>query len=278
MTTTPPGPGADGLWTPQTGWPRQDMSPTTDPYLIPGTDCLDNWLGITDAAELAQAEADITLIRVYELMTWRAVPGDYDLAHLQNFHRVIFGDVYPWAGEIRLVDIAKPPTVFTLSRDIPAMAEDLFGQLRAENHLRGITDQGQFVTSLAHYYTGINQMHPFREGNGRTQRAFCQHLAEEAGWKLDWLKVNPAALEPAGAAPSLWEGKRLAVEMLTPAVSKDLNHPLHRTRARVNAALLRSLTGRAATPCDGSQPGRTAPPEQPQRRQEHGGKEQGRGR
>jgi PHD/YefM family antitoxin component YafN of YafNO toxin-antitoxin module len=33
--------------------------------------------------------------------------GGYDLAHLQLFHKEIFGDLYPWAGEIRVVGIAK---------------------------------------------------------------------------------------------------------------------------------------------------------------------------
>jgi cell filamentation protein len=255
------------------------MSPTTDPYLIPGTDCLDNWLGITDPAQLAQAESDITLTRVYELMTWRAVPGDFDLDHLQGFHRVIFSDVFPWAGEIRLVDMAKAapepgrmPTVFTLVQDLPATSDDLFARLGADNHLKNIPDQQQFTTRLAGYYSELNQAHPFREGNGRTQRAFWQQLSAEAGWTVDWLKVDPAALARAGAAPTHQERTDLATRMLAPAISPNLDHPLHRTRERVNAALLRSLTGRAAAPCKGSQPTRAAQPDSPQRRQ---GRDQG---
>ena len=248
MSELPAVAAADGHWTAGVGWPRQDELPLHDPYLIPGTDCLDNLLGITDAGILSGLEADVSLIRVHELMTWRAIPGDYNLGHLQDFHRVIFGDVYPWAGETRIVDIAKPPTVFTLNRDIPAMAEAVFGQLADEQHLRGISDQGAFTTSLAHYYTAVNQLHPFREGNGRTQRAFFQQMASEAGWRLDWLEVSPAALVAAGEAPSLWEGKQIAIEMFGPAISPNPDHPLHIDSARGRAAQLRSTTGRKPQP------------------------------
>lgn len=34
------------------------------------------------------------------------------------------------------------------------------------------------------------RFHPFREGNGRTQRAFLRQLAREAGYDLDWSGVD----------------------------------------------------------------------------------------
>jgi cell filamentation protein len=67
---------------------------------------LRNRLGITDSSELEAAEADITAARENALRR-RRVHREYDLAHLQAFHRFIFGDIYDWAGELRTVDIAK---------------------------------------------------------------------------------------------------------------------------------------------------------------------------
>jgi cell filamentation protein, protein adenylyltransferase len=48
------------------------------------------------------------------------------------------------------------------------------------------------VQKLAYYHAEINEMHPFREGNGRTQRAFLRQLAAEAGYRLDWTLVDAA--------------------------------------------------------------------------------------
>jgi cell filamentation protein len=48
-----------------------------------------------------------------------------------------------------------------------------------------------FVTRLAHYYAEINAVHPFREGNGRTQRAFLGQIAAGAGHPVDWTGLDP---------------------------------------------------------------------------------------
>ena len=52
--------------------------------------------------------------------------------------------------------------------------------------------QHRFVERLAFYLIEINALHPFREGNGRTQRAFLSQLARNAGWHLDWASVTNA--------------------------------------------------------------------------------------
>jgi fido (protein-threonine AMPylation protein) len=44
---------------------------------------------------------------------------------------------------------------------------------------------------LTYYLAEINATHPFREGNGRTQRAFLQQLAEDAGYRIDWRTLDP---------------------------------------------------------------------------------------
>jgi cell filamentation protein len=77
-----------------------------DPYLDPASGVLRNLLGITDPAELARAEAALSASRLIDLEL-RRLPGRYDLAHLQAFHRYILGDVYDWAGQLRTVSIAK---------------------------------------------------------------------------------------------------------------------------------------------------------------------------
>jgi cell filamentation protein len=43
-----------------------------------------------------------------------------------------------------------------------------------------------FTERLTYYFGEVNAIHPFREGNGRAQRAFFEHLGSDAGFILDW--------------------------------------------------------------------------------------------
>ncbi len=169
-----------------------------DPYS--GVDgVLINRLGLTDAGALRRAEADLSFAALLRLAT-RPVPGGYDLEHLRAFHRQIFGAVYPWAGELRTVDIARTPRDrFCHWAYIPEQSVLIFRALAAERLLTGLA-RGAFVARLAYYYGEINAIHPFREGNGRAQRAFLAQLAREAGWRLAWTALDPAGNDHASAA------------------------------------------------------------------------------
>jgi cell filamentation protein len=158
----------------------------TDPYALPnGT--LRNNLGITDAAELSRAEADLAAVEL-SILDAEPLPGGYDLAHLQAFHRRIFGSVYPWAGELRTVEIAKG-TSFCPSINIVSYAEGVFGALFGNDHLRGL-DRPEFIQALAELYGDVNAIHPFREGNGRAQRAFLAQLTRDAGYAVSWKEMD----------------------------------------------------------------------------------------
>jgi cell filamentation protein len=161
---------------------------TVDPYLEPGTSVLRNVLGIRDPARLAQAEADLSLAAIQDLGT-RDLPGAYDLDHLRAFHREIFGDLYPWAGELRTVAIAKTDW-FCLPQHLVSYSAEVFDALAGEAHLCDL-DREAFVDRLTHYFAEVNAIHPFREGNGRTQRAFFGQLARHADWPIDWSRLDP---------------------------------------------------------------------------------------
>jgi len=168
-----------------------------DPYLDPVGGVLRNLLAITDAAELARAEAALSASRLIDLER-RRLPGRYDLAHLQAFHRYILGDVYDWAGQLRTVSIAKG-SVFCLPQHLESYAADVFGRLAAADRLRGLA-RDPFITALAGFLADVNALHPFREGNGRTQRAFFSQLAHDAGHHIAWVRMDPDHNMAASAA------------------------------------------------------------------------------
>jgi cell filamentation protein len=160
-----------------------------DPYLDPATGILYNKLGITTAPALEAAEREITHITLSQLSV-SPVPPTYDLSHLRVIHRAVFHPIYEWAGEIRMVAIAKSH-YFCLPQFIEPYAADVFGALRKENCLHGL-DRAAFVDRLTHYLGEVNAIHPFREGNGRTQRVFFEQLAGDAGFGIKWQRMDPA--------------------------------------------------------------------------------------
>jgi cell filamentation protein len=161
----------------------------TDPYLDPSTGLLRNTLGLVDSAALEQAEREITHFALARLSE-QSLPGGYDLLHLQTFHRMIFQDLYPWAGELRTVAISKGD-MFCLPQHLESFSAEVFGALAKENRLRGL-DRETFVSRLAFHFGEVNAIHPFREGNGRAQRAFFGQLARDAGYPLAWRRLDAA--------------------------------------------------------------------------------------
>jgi cell filamentation protein len=76
----------------------------------------------------------------------------------------------------------------------------------------------RFVERLAYHYGEINSRHPFREGNGRTQRAFLRQLAAAAGWRLDGSQLNPADNIAASRDNLTTAGTQQLVKILNPVV------------------------------------------------------------
>lgn len=159
-----------------------------DPHVYPGTNVLINHFGISDPAELARREHDASAARLAVLQD-QPLAGGYVLPHLQAFHRYIFGLGYPWAGEIRTVRIAETE-MFALPQNIESYLGAELSKLPDESYLRGLS-RDELVGRLTHYLAEINAVHPFRNGNGRAQRAFVGQLAGEAGYRLAWERLDP---------------------------------------------------------------------------------------
>jgi hypothetical protein len=75
--------------------------------------------------------------------------------------------VWPWAGELRTVAIAKDDTMFALPARIATYLSDVLARLPREGDLRGLPAD-RLADRLTYYLAEINAVHPFREGNGRT--------------------------------------------------------------------------------------------------------------
>lgn len=142
---------------------------------------LDNKLNITDSAELARVEERISKRKAVELFE-KHLLNTFEVGTfkgLQAIHKYLFEDIYPFAGQIRKVNIAKGNFRFA-----PVMY--------LEAALKGVDAMPQSTfDEIIEKYVEMNIAHPFREGNGRSARIWLDCiLKRELGKVVDWSKVD----------------------------------------------------------------------------------------
>jgi len=191
-----------------------------DPYVYPGTTVLRNRPGLRDAQQLQQYEYRRTAERALGLFE-QPISGAFDLDHLKRIHRHLFQDVYDWAGMVRTVSITKDTSTFAMPLQIESYGRKVFDDLARERHLQGLGNEA-FAERLAYYFSEINAVHPFREGNGRATRVFVADLARHAGYTVDYAHVEPAQWN--NAARASFMGELGAASKLFRAITRPLAH------------------------------------------------------
>lgn len=169
-----------------------------DKYTYPGSGGVPrNKRGLTDRDELDRAMND------YASAAWIAFsnspPAIYDFAYLREIHTTIFGQLFDWAGQIRDVDTAAGTTgiVYARPQYVDSALEDMFGALSRDSYLQGIESPADFSNQLATHWGYLTQIHPFRDGNTRSQSLFVSNLARAAGHPIGWLSIDVDALRVA---------------------------------------------------------------------------------
>ncbi|MUL80811.1 MULTISPECIES: Fic family protein [unclassified Mycolicibacterium] len=150
------------------------------PYFIPGTSVLRNNFGVRDAGVLAQLEFVATAGRILQAHL-RTQDRDLDV---RSLHQHLFGDVYAWAGEPRIVELRKGDSSFGSCARIPPALDALHVEIGRLADDGTEIDDGTLSYRLARIYADYNQIHPFREGNGRTGTVLLHLLAGRAGRRL----------------------------------------------------------------------------------------------
>lgn len=159
-----------------------------DSYVYPGSQVLKNIPGFKNEQTLKIFEYEQSAIRSAELAR-KPHSQKFDLQHLQALHKHLFQDVYAWAGEIRTVNLRKNSTLFAQPAFIQSYTGKICRDLAAERHLKN-QPKTVFVGRLSYYFTELNAVHPFREGNGRSTRIFIGDIARDAGYVLDQCQID----------------------------------------------------------------------------------------
>jgi cell filamentation protein len=180
-----------------------------DPYLYPGAGVLRNRLGLTDPDQLDRVERRLVTQRIIE----GAPTGDFDVAHLRAIHRHLFQDVYAWAGELRTVEIAKGGQQFQFRQFIETGMADVHRRLAKADFL-GELSTGAFADAAARIMGDVNYVHPFRDGNGRTQLQYLDQLAAQAAHPIDLTRIDARRWLEASRASHGGDYAPMAAEIL----------------------------------------------------------------
>ena len=142
---------------------------------------LENKLGLTDAAALMREEERLSkqkALWLFESGTLDALPvGTF--ASLCEIHRILFSDIYEFAGKMRTVNLAKGNFRFAPVMYLEAALE----------HIDKMPQSG--FDEIIEKYVEMNIAHPFREGNGRSTRIWLDCMLKQGiGQVVDWSRVD----------------------------------------------------------------------------------------
>jgi len=142
---------------------------------------LDNKLGIRDQVALARAEEKISKQKAKQLFDSGAINtmevGTF--AGLAFIHAYLFGDIYPFAGKIREVNLAKGGFRFASLMYLETSLRHIDAMPHAD------------FDSIIEKYVEMNIAHPFREGNGRATRIWLDVMLKAGiSQVVDWNRVD----------------------------------------------------------------------------------------
>ena len=159
---------------------------TSDCY--EGTACLINKFNIKDENILKDLETTITFGKITQY-SLNPLFNSFDVNHYKAIHKFIFDDIYSWAGEYRTVDISKNGTSFAGAESIDELMNECFDRLNENNFFKDLAFE-DFIDGIVDFYCVTNMIHPFREGNGRTQRVFLTQLINLNKYSINFSDID----------------------------------------------------------------------------------------
>ena len=162
------------------------LNPSSD-NCYEGTTCLVNKLGIHDEKKLSEIEAQITFAKAV-MLEETPIDDDFSFEHFKKIHEFLLCDLYEWAGQVRTVDILKKRTKFLDAASIESIGTKCFSKVKA-GYFEDLPFD-EFVKRIAEFYNDVNYIHPFREGNGRTQRIYFAQLIRHYGYDINFADVD----------------------------------------------------------------------------------------
>ncbi len=145
-------------------------------YCYPESSVLINKYDIQDQRTLDKIERNVTALMLVKLQT-KPLPSPKELFSVNYFidlHRQVFEHLYPFAGKIRSENITKGNTPFCRPEFIYKYLNMLFDKIFDD--IKKIKSKEDIIVFLSYYYSELNVVRPFREGNGRIMREYLRQV------------------------------------------------------------------------------------------------------
>ena len=163
----------------------------------PESDVLINKYNIRDKELLEKFEIQKVFAKLLGLdVKPTRISHTYDMEHLVNIHKYLFGDIYEWAGSFRKENLYKSERVLSGGsaeyadyHEIETRLEKLLQEYENVDWMK-IAKKGDVVSD---FLLALWSIHPFREGNTRTCITFLWHYLKGKGvdFQAALLRNNP---------------------------------------------------------------------------------------
>ncbi|CBI76311.1 Bartonella effector protein (Bep), substrate of VirB T4SS [Bartonella clarridgeiae 73] len=172
-------------------------------YAYPNSKTLKNKYGIMDFKKLEKKcthDAKKVIVNLHQ----EPLPEKFDSSYLKYLHKCLFEEAFEWAGHTRdlpftfkdgttaqmlMMKMPNSNIFFVAGNKIQESLQEFDQMLVAKNNLQGLSRE-EFIDEAAKLFSSLNYIHPFRGGNGPTQRVFFEKLAEAAGHRIDFSVIT----------------------------------------------------------------------------------------
>ncbi|MGB6245186.1 Fic/DOC family protein [Gordonia sp. (in: high G+C Gram-positive bacteria)] len=145
---------------------------------------------------------------------------EFDASYLRAIHAYVLQDVYDWAGDLRKdgettvamgIDHAPPNVMRTV---LPHLESDIALDRPDFN-----TPPRQAIETAADHWSQMTYLHPFLDGNSRSQRVFFNEYLRDAGWELNWDKIDAGAVHGARHVGIMFDDPTYLAAQLEPGLA-----------------------------------------------------------
>lgn len=160
---------------------------------------LKNYYNLSDKKKIDAIERDFSYAAQLNIINDGINPV-FSSEYYRSIHHKLFSNIYPWAGEFRTVDFTKGDSIFVPVQNIETLLNKSLIQLYCNLKTHDASDKDSVANDIGRFVADVNTIHPFREGNGRTQRIFSGKVANKHGYQLNYASVSNERMKQAAIA------------------------------------------------------------------------------
>ncbi|WP_312981607.1 Fic family protein [Corynebacterium sp.] len=198
----------------------------------------ENFYGISDPAKLERVAGRSAAQRLYELESGDPLTS-FTREVLVRVHAYLMQDIYPWAGQIRTTEVGAMGMAMCRAQFVDNELDRVIRDIDRKSP--STTDIDAAVNTVADHWSEMTMVHPFQDGNSRTQRFFFDQMLRDAGWAVDWTQVNAERVHAARYVGAATVDSSYLAQTLRPAV-----HPADQIAAGTLTATVNTRDTRAS--------------------------------